>query len=115
MNAALYEPTRISHGREGFFFTENGEYKVYDVIKAVGETLVKLGLAKDAEPDVLTSEECIQYFGSEFIAGVLFSNARCTADRLRKEVGWAPKYTTADLIQNVKEDVEIVLAKPAHA
>ncbi|TBU33512.1 NAD(P)-binding protein [Dichomitus squalens] len=108
LDAALYDPARISHGREGYFFIESSEHSAYEAIKLIGEALVELGVITDAEPDVFTAEERTKYFGSEAIVSVFFANARCTADRIRKELGWAPKHTE-DFVQRIKEDVEVAL------
>ena len=67
-----------------------------------------LGVISEAEPDTLTVEEQIKYLRSEFFAGVIFANVRATADRLRKEVGWVPKYTGHDdFIKDLKEDAKV--------
>ncbi|KAI0739622.1 NAD(P)-binding protein [Daedaleopsis nitida] len=108
-DAALSDPSKLSHGREGYYFVEADEHKAYDAVKAVGSALVDLGKAKDAEPTVLTPEECVEYFGSDFMAGLLFTNARCRADRGRRDLGWKPKYTTQDLVNGIKEEVEVLL------
>ena len=60
----------------------------------------------EATPDVFTAEERAKYFGSDTFAYLMFSNARCTGDRLRKEVGWAPKHTTDEFIKSIGEEVE---------
>ncbi|EJF64709.1 NAD(P)-binding protein [Dichomitus squalens LYAD-421 SS1] len=111
LDAALYDPARISHGREGFFFVESSEHSAYELVKLIAEALVELGVITDAEPDVYTAEERLKYFGSEVIVSIFFANARCTADRIRKELGWAPKHTTEDFVQHIKEDVEVALKK----
>jgi hypothetical protein len=46
------------HGREGFYFGENGEHTLYDVIgKAIGEALVAIGKTDNLEPTTFTKEE----------------------------------------------------------
>ena len=105
-DAALFDPARVSHGRQGYFFVEGGEHGMDDIVRACGEALVGLGLASEAEADVFTVEERARYFGGDTLAFLLFSNARCTADRIRKELGWAPKHTTEEFIKSIGREVE---------
>lgn len=51
------------HGREGFYFGENGEHRLYDIGKAVAEALVAIGKGKSPEPTTFTKEEIDKYFG----------------------------------------------------
>lgn len=53
----------IGHGREGFYFGENGEHLLYDAAKAIGAAMVELGRAKNDEPTTFTKEELDKYFG----------------------------------------------------
>ncbi|KAJ7593067.1 NAD-binding protein [Mycena floridula] len=94
------------HGREGFYFGANGEYKYYDVCKVIGETLVALGRAQDPEPTTFTEEEVKKYFGSAYLG----SNSRCVSRR-SYAIGWSPKKTTSDLFASVKPEVEHFIAK----
>ena len=50
------------HGREGYYFGENGEHILYDVSKAIGDALVALGKTDNPEPTTLTKEEIDKYF-----------------------------------------------------
>lgn len=61
-NAALADP-KTAHGREGFYFGENGEHVLSDISKAIGKAMVRLGKAKTAEPTTFTEDEVIKYFG----------------------------------------------------
>jgi len=45
------------HGREGYYFSGNGEYSWYELSKAVAEAFVALGKSDKAEPTVFTQEE----------------------------------------------------------
>ncbi|KAG6915857.1 hypothetical protein DXG01_009564 [Tephrocybe rancida] len=51
------------HGREGFYFGENGEHTLYDIGKAVSEALVELGKSKSPEPTPFSKDEIDKYFG----------------------------------------------------
>ncbi|KAF8066913.1 hypothetical protein FPV67DRAFT_1215028 [Lyophyllum atratum] len=90
------------HGREGFYFGENGEHNLYDVGKAVSEALVAIGKGKSAEPTTFTQEEINKYFGGSPYLG---SNSRCRASRSRA-IGWKPVKTTADMMASIKAEVE---------
>ena len=52
----------IGHGREGFYFGENGEHRLYDLSKAIGTAMVELGRAEIDEPTTFTQEEFEKYF-----------------------------------------------------
>ena len=110
-DAAVFNPERASHGREGYFFVAGSERSGYEVVKAVGEALVELGVITEWEPDVFTAAERLKYFGSEYIATLFFSNARCTADRIRQELGWVPKRSMEDFAKHIREDVEVAVKK----
>ena len=110
-DAAIFNPERVSHGREGYFFVESSEYSGLEIIRTVGEALVEFGLITEAEPDVFTAEERTKYFGNENFVTILFSNARCTADRIRKELGWVPKHTKDDFKEDIKGHVEVTVEK----
>ena len=45
-----------SHGREGYYFAENGEYVLYDVAKVIGEALADKGIGT-SEPTSFTEED----------------------------------------------------------
>lgn len=64
-DAILNNPDKIGHGRDGFYFGENGEHLWYDISKAIGKALVKRGISESDEPTTFTKEELAKYFGSE--------------------------------------------------
>jgi len=47
----------IGHGREGFYFGENGEYTLYEASKAVSEAMLAHGKGNALEPSAFTEEE----------------------------------------------------------
>lgn len=78
-DAVLANPEKVGHGREGYFFVENGEHTWYDLSKAIGGPFVKAGLSKDSEPTTLTDEELIKYTGSVVCcSSVIFSLVELT-------------------------------------
>ncbi|KAG6815306.1 hypothetical protein H0H87_003106, partial [Tephrocybe sp. NHM501043] len=110
----LYDSIRTDpttgHGREGFYFGENGEHTLYEVGKAVSETLFELGKSKSPEPTAFSKEDIDKYFGGSDYLG---TNSRCRGNRSRS-IGWKPKKTTADLLTSIKPEVEAALTrKPA--
>lgn len=54
---------KTPHGREGFYFSENGEHTLYEVGKAIAQALVEVGKSTSAEPTTFTDEEVKKYFG----------------------------------------------------
>ena len=55
----------IYHGREGYFFAENGEHSWYDTSKKIAQVLHSLGISDYDEPSSFTTEELVKYWGSE--------------------------------------------------
>ncbi len=110
----LEDPSRLGHGREGYYFSENGECTLYDMCKAVGEALVAVGVATEAEPNILSPEECDKYFGKygalEAVK-MFFANVRCRADRARRDLGWAPTHTPDEVLKTAREIVDAVVEK----
>ncbi|THU82952.1 NAD-binding protein, partial [Dendrothele bispora CBS 962.96] len=102
---AVLSPTAsasLGHGREGFYFGANEEHKLYDIGKAIAESLVAGGKAKESEPTTFTKEEIDKYFaGSNYLG----SNSRCRSTRGRA-LGWSPKRTTNDMLASIKAEVE---------
>ncbi|KAJ7635022.1 NAD-binding protein [Roridomyces roridus] len=95
------------HGVNGYYFGENGEHSFYDLAKAVGEALVALGKSDDREPTTYSQAELDQYFGGSTVLG---SNSRCVATHSRS-IGWKPTKGTKDLLESVKPEVEVLIAK----
>lgn len=113
------------HGREGYYFAENGEYTQYDAAKAVAEAIVAKGIGT-LEPTPFTDEdykqkpivsglqlakflniditivllEQLRYFGT---------NSRCRADRSRS-IGWKPVKT--DMLASIQPELDELLKKP---
>jgi len=94
-----------NHGHQGYFFGESGEYTLFGAAEAIGQALVKRGVAKTALPSSFTQEELDKYFGGSDYLG---TNSRCRADRSRK-VGWKPKYDGDDFFDSIDPEVEDVL------
>jgi len=96
------------HGREGFYFGENGEHTLYDLCKAIGEALVAIGKTDNPEPTTfkLTKEELDKYEGSSYLG----TNSRAVANRSRS-IGWKPVKTTKDLFASVKPEVSALIHK----
>lgn len=111
LDAVLADPSKLGHGREGYYFVEGDESPMSAIVSALGRTLVDAGKIRpeDAAPTVLTAAECIEYFGSDFVAGIFFTNVRCRGDRGRRDLGWTPKYKTQDLFDGLREEVEALL------
>ncbi|KAI0358736.1 NAD-P-binding protein [Trametes cingulata] len=97
----------VGHGKEGYYFAENGEHKLYEVAKAIGVALKEFGLADTDEPSSFTKEELDNYFdGSESLG----SNSRCRAERSRA-IGWKPRKTTEDMLASIKPEIQYMLSR----
>ncbi|KAJ6489943.1 NAD-binding protein [Mycena sanguinolenta] len=94
------------HGRNGFYFGASGEHSLYDVGKAIGEALVKLGKSESAEPTTFTQAELDKYFqGSAYLG----SNSLCRATR-SLSIGWKPVKTTNDMLASIQPEVEAIIS-----
>ncbi|KAI4522720.1 NAD(P)-binding protein [Schizophyllum commune Loenen D] len=105
---ATKDPESLGHGKNGYYFGASDEHSWYEISKAIGEALVKLGRADDPEPTSFTKEELEKYFaGSEYWG----SNSRARANH-SKSLGWNPKKTTKDLLASVEQEVRGCIEKP---
>ncbi|KAI0783990.1 hypothetical protein BC629DRAFT_541283 [Irpex lacteus] len=124
-DAIVSNPEKVDHGRNGFYFGENGEVSWYSISKALGKSLVKRGLIKSDEPSTFTDEELIEYFGSvvsrsslpisvllckfrQEFGNVFGSNSRARGPHSRS-LGWTPKLTAQDFLDSIDAEVEAAL------
>lgn len=59
---AILSNRPAGHGRDGYYFGENGENSLYDVCRAISQALVDLGRGYSPEPTTLSVEENLKYF-----------------------------------------------------
>ncbi|KAI0649350.1 NAD-P-binding protein [Trametes meyenii] len=97
----------VGHGREGFYFAENGEHTLLDIAQTIGAALKDMGRATSAEPSTFTREELDKYFGGSESLG---TNVRCRAERGRA-LGWTPLKTSEDMLLSIKPEIEDVLSR----
>jgi len=102
---AIISGKNPGHGREGYYFGENGEYALYQVCHAVGKSLFKLGKVSQDTPVDLTPEERDKY---QLWRAALGTNCRARGERPRL-LGWNPTRTTDDFIAGIDADVEYFL------
>ena len=50
-------PEQVPHGRDGWFFAENGEHHHLDLVNRIGRELFALGALESAEPERFLTEE----------------------------------------------------------
>ncbi|KAJ7119847.1 hypothetical protein C8R44DRAFT_853853 [Mycena epipterygia] len=94
------------HGRNGIYFGVNGEHQMYDLARAIAETLVALR-ASYSTLALFTQEEIQKYIkGSENLG----TNSRCIAKR-SYSIGWAPVKTTKDLVASIYPEVQALLER----
>lgn len=102
---------KVGHGREGFYFGENGEHAWLEISQAIGEVLLGRGLSKTKEVSTFTVEELVKYFGSEPVGYYFGTNSRCRANRSRT-LGWQPKNTKADMLASIQTEIAVLVSKP---
>jgi len=103
-NSIVSNPA-TAHGRQGFYFAENGEYTQYEAAKALSEVLLAYGKVENSEPTALTEEE---YKDRPYLLDFFGTNSRCRGDRSRS-LGWKPVKTTKDMLASIKPEVDEVL------
>jgi len=102
---AIISGKNPTHGREGYYFIENGEYTLKQVCDAIAKSLHALGKADRDEPVDLTAEERQKYQWGILCIG---SNSRARADRSRS-LGWKPTRNTDDLVAGIDAEVKYYL------
>lgn len=93
------------HGAEGYFFAENGEYRLGDADAQIGKVLFQKGLIGSPEPVTLSEDELKKYTGGSTYLG---TNSRARAVRSRR-IGWSPKFGNEDFFKSLEADVEYTL------
>ncbi|PIL35407.1 hypothetical protein GSI_02133 [Ganoderma sinense ZZ0214-1] len=107
----MENPNKVGHGWQGFYFAENGEHRWLDISNSVGQAMFELQLTENPEPTSFTVEELKKYFEYEEMGWYFGSNVRARGDRGR-ELGWAPKRTTQDMLASIKPEVAMSAKKP---
>jgi len=95
----------MGHGREGYYFAENGEYSQYEAAKAISEAMLANGKGTTLEPTTFKTEELKQAPELVHYNG---THCRCRADRSRA-IGWKPVKTTQDFLASMKPEVEALI------
>jgi nucleoside-diphosphate-sugar epimerase len=62
-DAARKGPDATGHGRQGYYFGENGEYNVGELSQAIAKLLYEAGLGKSPEATPFTDDELTKYLG----------------------------------------------------
>ncbi|KAG1898945.1 uncharacterized protein F5891DRAFT_1190131 [Suillus fuscotomentosus] len=102
-DAAIRGPGEAGHGREGFYFGENGEHRVGRISEVIAELLFEAKIGKSPEPTVFTEDELQKYFGGPGLG----SNSRARADR-SKLIGWKPVHSVDSLWASLKPEIEAI-------
>ncbi len=63
-DALLDNPETVSHGHDGYFFVENGEFSMVAVLTAVADALFALGRIPSGELVSRSDAEMGAYYGS---------------------------------------------------
>ncbi|KAF6747570.1 hypothetical protein DFP72DRAFT_919668 [Ephemerocybe angulata] len=109
-NAIRKNPDTVGHGRDGFYFAENGEFTMYEASQAVGKALKELGILDSDEATPFSEEEALKYLGPYWF--VFGTNSLSRGERSRA-VGWKPVDGKDDFLASIKADlVEVLKASP---
>ncbi|KAH9940362.1 NAD-P-binding protein [Epithele typhae] len=103
---ALMEGREIGHGREGYYFGENGEHTLLALAGEIGKVLVKLGVASSEEPTTFTPKELKEYLAGSKSLGI---NSRCRGERSRS-VGWKAINGTEDMLAGIEAETTYILS-----
>ncbi|KAJ7598699.1 hypothetical protein C8J56DRAFT_1039585 [Mycena floridula] len=111
-DSATERPLETSHGRDGFYFAENGSSSLYDMNQVVQHVLIKTGRAKTASqvPTTLSKEDISKHlpFPPLFLR-VIGSNMVYKSSRSRS-LGWNPIKSDKDFLESFREDVELIMS-----
>ncbi|KAJ7596376.1 hypothetical protein C8J56DRAFT_1011215 [Mycena floridula] len=111
--SAIERPSETAHGREGFYFGENGASSFYDMHKGVQQVLIKTGRAKTGlhVPTTLSQDEISKYMPfPPFFLRIMSGNAVCKSSKSRS-LGWNPVKSQKDFMESLHEDLELIAAK----
>lgn len=90
VEAAVDHGGKATWGKEGYYFTENGEHIWGETGKIIASAAKDQGFLASDEVITMSSDEANQQFGA--YASVMWgTNSRCKAIRARKLLGWSPK------------------------
>jgi len=103
---AIISGSNPTHGREGFYILESGEYESRQISHAVGKSLFKAGKIDSDKLVPLTAEE----LEKDFMARITSANTRARGDRSRS-LGWKPSKTTEDFIGGIDAEIQILVKK----
>ena len=89
VEAAVDGGGKATWGKEGYYFTENGEHPWGDTAKTIASAAHKQGLIPSADVVTLSGDEVNQIRPAGYI--LWGANSRCRAVRARNLLGWSPK------------------------
>ena len=72
----INSPCKLTYGREGWYFAENGEHTHADLATHLGQTLYKLGAVSTVEPVRFVTAEDVQSDGMKVRAPSLLRTAQ---------------------------------------
>ncbi|KAJ8585975.1 NAD(P)-binding protein [Rhizopogon salebrosus TDB-379] len=98
-------PDATGHGRQGYYFGENGEYSVGELSQAIAKLLYETRLGRSPEANVFTDDELTKYFGGRWLG----TNSRARAERARL-IGWNPTHDVNSLYASLKPELEEIVA-----
>ncbi|THV01409.1 hypothetical protein K435DRAFT_655292, partial [Dendrothele bispora CBS 962.96] len=93
----------VGHGRNGYFFGENGEFSWMELALEMGQILHSMDPSRPPTVRSYTQEEEEKY---RYPYGYLWgTNARCVGNRSRA-LGWKPVLGTKEFLESVKDAAE---------
>lgn len=115
VEAAVDRGGSATWGKEGYYFTENGEHVWGEVSKAIASAAQKQGLIPSDDVITVSAEEAdkLTPHGS-----VLWgANSRCKAIRARKVLAWSPEQQSliSEIPEAVKSEASRLGLLPGHA
>ena len=108
MQKLVDAPETVSHGREGWYFVENGEHLHFDLVTRIGQELYALGAVESPEPVSFLTEEEVSEKAKWERNAANGASARSRAHRAR-QLGWVPKYDINDLWAYIRPEAEVII------
>jgi nucleoside-diphosphate-sugar epimerase len=99
----------LTTGREGYYFTENGEHTWRQLSEKIGEVLYRKGIIKSPEVTSFPDDEVESSLWGVFSWLAVGSQSNSKAERVRK-LGWKPHRPS--LLDSVEEQIDALLNNP---
>ena len=116
--AAILDPeTRVPSGKDGIFFTENGEHTWKEVGQGIAQAGVEMGVLKSEEVKSLSLEEAterLHWHDKVWTESGFVSSVRTSAD-VARSLGWKPKKSREGFKDHFLDEWKLVVREDGNS